>query len=149
VEKPLVERSRGHSAVLSLEVASAACSGAIRRATELGLSINVAVTDASGVLTAFQRMPGSSQPAVEYAIDKAYSATMTGVPSNQWVDMLVHDRMHDIGLPLRPRLTVFGGGLPLMDGRTLVGGIGVSGGTAAQDEDCARAGARQAGLFGR
>ena len=37
------------------------------------------------------------------------------------------------------RLVVFGGGLPIRAGGVLIGGIGVSGASEAQDEECARA----------
>jgi uncharacterized protein GlcG (DUF336 family) len=39
------------------------------------------------------------------------------------------------------RYVVFGGGLPCRRGELVVGGVGVSGGTADQDVDCARAAA--------
>ena len=44
-----------------------------------------------------------------------------------------------LGMPVRPRNVVFGGGLPMREGGVLIGGIGVSGGSAEQDEICARA----------
>jgi len=48
--------------------------------------------------------------------------------------------MLKLGMPHRDRLVVFGGGIPIVvDGENL-GGIGVSGGSAEQDEICARAG---------
>ena len=131
---------------VALEAANAACTAAVRRANELGVKVNVAVTDASGVLVAFQRMPGSFLHSVEIAIDKAFTAASFGFPTTQWVDVIGHDKALQIGLPLRPRLVIFGGGLPMRDGPALIGGIGVSGGSAAQDEDCARAGLRAAGL---
>ena len=44
------------------------------------------------------------------------------------------------------RVVVYAGGLPLyVDGR-LVGGVGASGGTAEQDEDCVRAAVSALGL---
>ena len=38
------------------------------------------------------------------------------------------------------RMVVFGGGLPIEMAGVLVGAVGVSGGSAVQDEQCARAG---------
>ncbi|MBN3825238.1 heme-binding protein, partial [Burkholderia sp. Ac-20384] len=52
------------------------------------------------------------------------------------------------GLVLRPRFVAFGGGLPIVDDGALIGGIGVSGGSEAQDESCARAGLDAAGVGG-
>jgi uncharacterized protein GlcG (DUF336 family) len=113
------------------------------------LRINVAVTDSAGVLAAFLRMPGAFLHSVEIAIDKAYTAASFGFPTNQWVDVIGHDEALRIGLPLRPRLVVFGGGLPLRDGTVLIGGIGVSGGSAAQDEACAQAGVAAIAALGQ
>jgi len=41
----------------------------------------------------------------------------------------------------RDRLVIFGGGVPVTVAGTLVGAVGVSGGTAAQDREIAEAGA--------
>jgi len=49
-------------------------------------------------------------------------------------------------MPVRPRNVVFGGGHPIREGGALIGGIGVSGGSAEQDADCARAGLAALGL---
>ena len=43
---------------ISCEAAAKIAQGAIQKAEELGIKINVAVTDSSGVLMAFLRMPG-------------------------------------------------------------------------------------------
>jgi uncharacterized protein GlcG (DUF336 family) len=41
---------------------------------------------------------------------------------------------------------IFGGGLPIVADGVRIGGIGVSGGSAEQDEECARAGLKAIGL---
>lgn len=43
-------------------------------------------------------------------------------------------------------LIAFGGGFPVYDGSYLIGGVGVSGGTVAQDETVAMAGIGGAGF---
>lgn len=130
---------------ISAEAASTAVRAAVARAQALGIRVNVAVTDASGVLAAFLRMPGAFLHSVDIAIDKAYTAAGFGLPTAAWPGMLADDA------PLRPithrpRLVAFGGGLPMREAGVLIGGIGVSGGSAAQDEDCARAGLAALGL---
>ena len=50
------------------------------------------------------------------------------------------------GLAERPRLVIFGGGLPIVANGVRIGGIGVSGGSAEQDEECALAGLKAIGL---
>ena len=54
-----------------------------------------------------------------------------------------------LGFSAQPRLIVFGGGLPIRldaDSKDWLGGIGVSGASDAQDEECARAGLAAIGL---
>ncbi len=117
-----------------------ACQAAVARAEALGIRINVAVTDASGTLAAFLRMPNAFLHSIDIAIDKAYTAASFGFPTSQWAQILAEDEALRIGMPHRPRLVVFGGGLPIaVDGQRL-GGIGVSGGSAEQDAECAQAG---------
>lgn len=133
-------------AAISAEAASQAVRAAVAKAAELGIRVNVAVTDASGVLAAFLRMPGAFLHSVEIAIDKAYTAASFGFSTAQWEQVLADDAALGRGLPQRPRLVVFGGGLPIREGDALIGGIGVSGGSAEQDELCARAGLQAIGL---
>ncbi len=132
--------------VVSADAAHAAVRAAVARAEELGIRINVAVTDAAGVLAAFLRMPGAFLHSVDIAIDKAYTAASFGFPTSQWEKILADDAALGRGMPHRPRIVVFGGGLPIRDGESLIGGIGVSGGSAEQDEICARAGLEAIGL---
>lgn len=125
---------------ITAEAAATATQAAVAHAEGLGLRINVAVTDAAGVLAAFLRMPGAYLHSVEIAIDKAYTAASFGVPTSAWWPLLQGDDALRAGLPLRPRLVVFGGGLPIVEAGQRIGGIGVSGGSAEQDESCAKAG---------
>jgi uncharacterized protein GlcG (DUF336 family) len=131
---------------ITAEAAAAALQAAVAHAAALGIRVNVAVTDASGVLAGFLRMPGAYLHSVEIAIDKAYTAASFGFPTSQWMAALAEDEALRIGIVERPRLVVFGGGLPIREGGELIGGIGVSGGSAVQDEACAQAGIDALGL---
>jgi uncharacterized protein GlcG (DUF336 family) len=131
---------------ISAEAAHRAVGAAIARAGELGIRVNAAVCDNSGVLAAFLRMPGAFLHSVEIAMDKAYTAAGFGFATREWMGAIGGDEALRTGLPLRPRLVVFGGGLPIREQGVLIGGIGVSGGSAEQDEDCARAGLAALGL---
>jgi uncharacterized protein GlcG (DUF336 family) len=131
---------------ISLEAATRATSAAVAHAESLGIRINVAVTDSSGVLMAFARMPGAFLHSIDIAIDKAYTSASFGIPTAAFMGILEHEKALLTGLPQRPRLVVFGGGLPIREGAVLIGGIGVSGGSAEQDEQCAHAGLQAIGL---
>ena len=143
------EDSNSHSintAVISPEAASTALKATVEHAQKLGIAINVAITDSSGVLAGFLRMPGAFLHSIDIAIDKAYTSASFGFPTSQWLNILEGDPALKAGLPLRPRLVIFGGGLPIVENGTRIGGIGVSGGSAEQDEECARAGLKAIGL---
>jgi len=126
--------------VIGTEAAAAAAQAAVAHAGRLGLRINVAVTDSAGVLMAFLRMPGAFLHSVDIAIDKAYTAASFGFPTGQWAGLVADNELLRIGLNQRPRLVMFGGGLPIVEAGQRIGGIGVSGGSAEQDEACAAAG---------
>ncbi len=131
---------------ITAEATAVALQAAVAHAATLGIRINVALTDASGVLAGFLRMPGAFLHSVDIAIDKAYTAASFGFPTAQWMSILAQDEALRIGLVERPRLVVFGGGLPIREDGVLIGGIGVSGGSAEQDAACAQAGIEALGL---
>ncbi|WP_309626337.1 heme-binding protein [Methylibium sp.] len=134
-----------HSSVTA-EAAHAAVAAAVAHAGSLGIRVNAAVTDEAGVLMAFLRVPGAFLHAVDIAIDKAYTAASFGFATERWMSILESDPAVRAGIVQRPRLVVFGGGVPIYAGPQLVGGIGVSGGSAEQDAACARAGLAAIGL---
>ncbi|MBC7858792.1 MAG: heme-binding protein [Burkholderiaceae bacterium] len=129
------------------EAANAAVQAAVRHAEANGWRINAAVVDRGGNLMAFLRMPGAYLHSIEIAIDKAYTAASFGFPTKDWMAAVGHDDGMKFGFSARPRLIVFGGGLPLApaDGEW-IGGIGVSGASEVEDEQCARAGLAAIGL---
>ena len=127
--------------VVHWEAASAAVAAAARHAEQAGLCVNIAVVDAGGNLAAFLRMPGASLHSTAIAIDKAYPAAGFGLPTGMWSEALkAHSPAVREGLPLRPRMVCFGGGLPIEHEGQRIGGIGVSGGSESEDEACAKAG---------
>lgn len=130
---------------ISAEAAAVACSAAVAYATAKGWKINVAVVDRGGNLMAFLRMPGAFLHSIDIAIDKAYTSASFGFPTKAWMGAIGHDEGMKLGFSAQPRLIVFGGGLPVgLD--DWLGGIGVSGASEAEDEECARAGLAAIGL---
>ena len=133
--------------VIGAGAALQAAAAAVQAATALGVPVNIALVDAAGVLASFVRMPGAPLHSVDIAIDKAYTAVSFGLPTSQWHGALAsHSAAVREGIVLRPRFVAFGGGLPITEGGARIGGIGVSGGSEAQDESIARAGLHALGL---
>ena len=131
---------------ISAATAHAAVAAAIAHAERLGIRVNAAVVDPGGTLCAFLRMPGAFLHSVDIAIDKAYTAAGFGLPTSRWASLLADDPLLRDGLNARPRLVLFGGGVPIREGDALIGGLGVSGGSAEQDEACALAALTSIGL---
>jgi uncharacterized protein GlcG (DUF336 family) len=95
----------------------------------------------AGLLVGFIRQPGAPLHSIDIAIDKAYTAASFGLATGQWPESLQsHSPAVRDGLLRRPRFVAFGGGLPIEIGSQRLGGIGVSGGSEAQDEIIAGAG---------
>ena len=136
---------------ISAEAAATAVQAAVAHAEANGWKINAAVVDRGGNLMAFLRMPGAFIHSIEIAIDKAYTAASFGFSTKDWMPAIGHDEGMKFGFSARPRLIVFGGGLPIAnkDKETAgdwIGGIGVSGASEAEDEECARAGLAAIGM---
>ena len=130
---------------ISAEAAATAVQAAVAHAEAKGWKINAAVVDRGGNLMAFLRMPGAFIHSIEIAIDKAYTAASFGFSTKDWMSAIGHDEGMKLGFSARPRLIVFGGGLPIGQ-KDWIGGIGVSGASEAEDEECARAGLAAIGM---
>ncbi|MGE5491056.1 MAG: GlcG/HbpS family heme-binding protein [Actinomycetota bacterium] len=131
---------------ITAEAAAAAVQAAVAHAEAHGWKINAAVVDRGGNLMAFLRMPGAFLHSIQIAIDKAYTAASFGFRTKDWMDLVGSDEGMKLGFSSQPRLIVFGGGLPIGDQGDWIGGIGVSGASEAQDEECARAGLAAIGI---
>lgn len=122
--------------------ARVALDAALARAAELGVAVNVSVCDAGGHQLAFARMDGAALLSASIAEDKAYSvAAFGGVPTGDWFGMIADSPALREGIVHRDRLIIFPGGVPVRLSGAVIGAVGVSGGTAEQDEEIATAGA--------
>ncbi len=126
---------------VSTDLARRMITAAEDKARSLGVPMNIAVVDESGVLKAFSRMDGAALLSVQIAQDKAYTAVGFGMPTHGWHDFIKDDPPLAAGAPAGiDRLVIFGGGYPITIGGAVVGGIGVSGGHYTQDQEVAEAG---------
>jgi uncharacterized protein GlcG (DUF336 family) len=132
---------------VGLDLAQAVLAGVRDEAGSRGVAMGAAVVDLGGRLVAALRMDGAQLPALDLAIDKAYTAVSFGFPTEFWAASTRPDGA-DWGLSttLGGRIVVFAGGLPIRADGELAGGLGVSGAASAVDRACAEAGLRAAGL---
>jgi uncharacterized protein GlcG (DUF336 family) len=122
------------SCALTLPLARLLGDLAEAEAAALGVPITVAVVDGEAGLVYLARMDDSLPGSRDLAVAKAQTAASLRMATDEV------GRLAQPGAPLygiqhvHPgRVVLFGGGLPLRLGATVVGGIGVSGGTVEED----------------
>jgi uncharacterized protein GlcG (DUF336 family) len=124
---------------LSLDLALALLGRVREEAQARGLALAAAVVDDAGHVLASQRMDGAALGAMQLAVGKAFTAVSWAAPSGEFARS-TEPGGNDWGWNTTdPRIVVYAGGLPLLVDGELVGGIGASGGTAAEDEECVAA----------
>lgn len=112
------------------------------RARETGLSVVVAVADEGGNPVAIERMDGAFLASFDIALNKAYTACALRMSTLSLKPMAQPGgQLYGIQHTNGGKIVVFGGGVPLMKSGWLIGGLGVSGGTEAQDSALAEYGA--------
>jgi uncharacterized protein GlcG (DUF336 family) len=131
--------------VLTENEASAVLRAARAKAAELGASMVIAVVDGAGTLKAFVRMDGSPSGAVEWTIDKAFTAASFGMPTHVLTEGVQSYPPVMASMASLPHVTLTPGGHPLVLGDTMVGAIGAGGGTTP-DQDVIVAAAGVAAL---
>ncbi|HKX95074.1 MAG TPA: heme-binding protein [Methylibium sp.] len=112
-------------------------------AQQKGWRMNIAVVDAGAHLLVFSRMDRAYLGSGEIAIRKAaFSARFPF--TTRFAEELAYGKPGQPpavpGLAQTPGVVAFAGGLPVVAGGVQVGGIGVSGGSPDEDEQCAAAG---------
>lgn len=126
---------------LSQRDAQVLIDGARSKAHDIGIPMCIAIVDESGNLIAFERMDGGKTTSVTIAQDKAYTAAAARKATHDYNAACVPGNLaFGIHTSMGGRLCVVGGGLPVAVDGDVVGGIGLSSGTPAQDMECAQAG---------
>ncbi|MFY0682055.1 MAG: heme-binding protein [Thalassovita sp.] len=125
---------------LDLSDAGVLLAGARARAVEIGVPMCIAITDESGNLVAFERMDGGKVTSITIAIDKSYTASAAKKATHEYGAVCQPGGpAFGISSAIGGRLMVVAGGLPVIVDGDVVGGIGISSGTPAQDLDVAQA----------
>lgn len=125
---------------VSVENAKKAAAAAVAEAKKNNWTMAIAVVDPGGTLVYYEKMDNTQLGSAEVAIDKARTAALFKRPTKALQDALAAGGEGLRVLGIRG-VTPVEGGIPLvMDGK-IVGAIGVSGGSSAQDGQCAKAGA--------
>jgi uncharacterized protein GlcG (DUF336 family) len=123
------------------ETASNIVAAAHAEATRRSVLVSAAVVDAGGNLVAFGRMDGAEIAGPVLAVDKAYTAVANRISTSELAGLAAPGgELFGLHANGGGRFVVFGGGVPIVVDGAVVGGVGVSGASAADDDACARAG---------
>ena len=105
--------------------------------------VSAAIVDAGGHLIAFGRMDGAEIAVPVLAVDKAYTAVANRIATSELATLAAPGgELFGLHANGGGRFVIFGGGLPIAIEGVIVGGVGVSGASAAEDESCAFAALR-------
>jgi uncharacterized protein GlcG (DUF336 family) len=125
---------------LTLNMAQGMIERARAHATDIGVPMNIAVTDGGGHLLAFARMDGAILGSIDIALAKAKTSILFNGPSENLWDFCKPGGPAPATEYTNGGLIPYAGGVAMNDDDgSLIGAIGVSGGLPAQDGEVARA----------
>ena len=106
----------------------------------VGLAVSAVVVDEAGVPIAVGRMDKAESRSVELAFNKAYTAAALHMATTELAAQAREPWMRSLMISHRGRMMPVGGALPILNGVTIVGAIGIAGATRPeQDALCCRA----------
>ena len=124
--------------VLTLQAAKKIAAAAEAEAKKQHARVVIAVVDDGGNLILLERLDDTQVASVEVGIGKARTAAIFRRPSKEFEDQIRTGRIAALALP---GATPLQGGVPIIFEGKVIGAIGVSGETPAQDEELAKVGA--------
>ena len=135
----LVDPERGPTASqaqgMTLAAARRTIAAVEREATAMRVPMSVAIVDAGDQLVAFARMDGADLVGVRLAQDKAFTALVNRIPTSDLAPVVQPGtEFYGYDSLSGGRMIVFAGGMPLERDGVLIGAVGVSGGSADEDQ---------------
>ena len=122
---------------LTLEVAKKVAAAAEAEARKNNFTMYITILDDGGTPMYIERMDDTQLGSYQVSIEKAHSALFFKRPTKAFEDIVAGGRNAILKLPGAMPVE---GGIPLAVNGKVIGAIGVSGGTSAQDGQCAQAG---------
>ena len=123
---------------ITTEQAKKVAALALAEARANNWTMAAAIVDPNGTLVYFEKIDDTQHASARIAIDKARSAAMFKRPTKTFQDSVERGGIGLRVMMLRGAMPVEGGVPIVIDGK-IVGGLGVSGGTAEQDGQCCKA----------
>ena len=131
-EKPHVCKCKKH--VMSLKLANALIEKVKAKAEDMGVNVVVAVSDKAGRPVSVQCMDDAYIASFDIAINKTYTSASLKMSTAQLANLSQPGQdLYGIQFTNNGKIVIFGGGEVLEADGHIVGALGVSGGTAAED----------------
>lgn len=125
---------------ITLDLAIQGMQAALELAKDLKVRVSLVILDGAGITIHTAHMDGAPRPSQAIALNKALTAAGFGTSTADWSDRLQGcSSAVQTGLPLQPGMALFGGGEPFQVDGQVIGAIGVSGASEANDCLCAKA----------
>ena len=142
VKDALGERRVRNAKTVTLTAANKIIAGVIREAQRIGVNAVAAVSDAFANPVSIQCADNSVPASYDIALNKSYTSAAMKMSTAQLKDLsLPGGSLYGIQNTNANKIVIFGGGVPLKDGETVAGALGVSGGTESEDTYLAEFGA--------
>ena len=125
---------------VTLAEAKKMCDAAIAKAQELGIKVSATVVDSGTNLVAMNKMDGALILGIQGSAGKAVASVLFGRPSGELEAWSERPTMRAILLQWGGRFIMGQGAVPIIRDGEVIGACGVGGGSAQEDEDCAKAG---------
>ena len=120
------------------KLASAAC---VEKSQAIGVPMNVAIVDASLYLLYFERMPGAKLTSIDISMNKAFTAAGHRAPTSVYKEAVwPGGAAFGLNNSNNGKFMYVAGGIPFVVDGEVVGAVGCSTGTPAQDTEVAQAG---------
>lgn len=117
-----------------------------KKAKQMGLNIVMAMVDSHGNPIAVHVMDGALIASYDIALKKAYTAVALRMSTEELATLAApHGPLYGIQETNQEKIVIFGGGVLLMENGQILGGLGISGGTAEEDIILANYGAENIG----
>src|SRR5215831_8794572 len=119
---------------VTLEEAKRMLAAAEAKAASFGIAYISAIVDAGGHLVAFVRQDGALIGSIDLAIDKAVTARLFDKATADLAGLAQPGKpLFGIQESNAGKVVIFGGGIPIMSSRSIIGAVGASAGTVEQD----------------
>ena len=122
---------------ITLSEAETILAAAKAEARSMGVTISATVVDARGDFKAGFRMDGVGWFTADVCRGKAFASANFGVPTTDLAELAGNPVFQSLVAMQGGRMVLGKGAVPIKKGDDVIGAIGVSGGTAQEDEDIA------------